>query len=99
MMFRQKLNTHRILKGQAKALIILQVCAGWSEPLLVAHTTMLDISCPAHIILQSISFYLLVLSADIISKQCGPRASLTKLWAWCGSKLLDLHSDGIRRKK
>ena len=27
------------------ALIRLRVCAGWSEPLLVAHTTLLKISC------------------------------------------------------
>ena len=27
------------------ALISLRVCAGWSEPLLVAHTTLLEISC------------------------------------------------------
>ena len=26
-------------------LISLHVCAGWSEPLLVAHTTLLEISC------------------------------------------------------
>ena len=29
----------------AKALIRLRVCADWSEPLLVAHTTLLEISC------------------------------------------------------
>ena len=28
-----------------KVLISLPVCAGWSEPLLVAHTTLLEISC------------------------------------------------------
>ena len=28
-----------------KALISLRICAGWSEPLLVAHTTLLEISC------------------------------------------------------
>ena len=27
------------------ALIRLGICAGWSEPLLVAHTTLLEISC------------------------------------------------------
>ena len=27
------------------ALISLSVCAGWSEPLLVAHTTLFGISC------------------------------------------------------
>ena len=36
-----ELNTHRIWK----ALIRLRVCAGWSEALLVAHTTLLEISC------------------------------------------------------
>ena len=41
----QKLNSHRIFKQLAKALISLRVCAGWSEPLLVAHTTLLEISC------------------------------------------------------
>ena len=34
-------------KQTVKALIRLRVCAGWSEPLLVAHTctTLLEISC------------------------------------------------------
>ena len=27
------------------ALIRLRICAGWSEPLLVAHSTLLEISC------------------------------------------------------
>ena len=34
-----------ILIEYAKALIRLCVCAGWSEPLLVAHTTLLEIPC------------------------------------------------------
>ena len=34
-----------ILMRQAKALIRLRVCAGWSEALLVANTTLLEISC------------------------------------------------------
>ena len=38
-------NTQWICKRLAKALISLRVCAGWSEPLLVAHTTLLEISC------------------------------------------------------
>ena len=38
MMFGQYLNSHRMSKRLAKALIRLGVCAGWSEPLLVAHT-------------------------------------------------------------
>ena len=37
--------SHRIFKRLAKALIRLRVRAGWSEPLLVAHTTLLEISC------------------------------------------------------
>ena len=32
------LNSHRIFKRLAKALTSLCVCAGWSEPLRVAHT-------------------------------------------------------------
>ena len=36
---------HRIFKRVAKALIRLRVCVGWSETLLVAHTTLLEISC------------------------------------------------------
>ena len=49
------INSHRIIKGQAKVLIRLRVCAGWSEPLLVAHTTMLEISC--HGLNYIIEFY------------------------------------------
>ena len=45
MMFSQKLNTHIMFKRLAKVLIRLRICAGWSEPLLVAHTTLLEISC------------------------------------------------------
>ena len=42
---RQWAKGHRIFKKQAKALIILRVFAGWSGPLLVAHTILLEISC------------------------------------------------------
>ena len=45
MMLSQKLNSHGIFKRLAKALNRLRVSAGWSEPLLVAHTTLLEISC------------------------------------------------------
>ena len=44
-MFDQNLNNHRVFKRIANALISLCVCAGSSEPLLVAHTTLLEISC------------------------------------------------------
>ena len=39
MMYDHKLDAYRILKRQVKALIRLRVCAGWSESLLVAHTS------------------------------------------------------------
>ena len=39
------LTIHGIFKRLAKSLIRLRVCAGWSEPLLVAHATLLEISC------------------------------------------------------
>ena len=45
MIFGQQLNSHRIFKQLAKALISLRVCAGWSEPLLVIHTTLFEILC------------------------------------------------------
>ena len=38
------LVSHRIFKRLAVALIRLRICAGWSEPMLVAHTTLLEIS-------------------------------------------------------
>ena len=46
MLLGQYLNSHRIFNGQAKALIGLRaLCPGWSKALLVAHTTLLEISC------------------------------------------------------
>ena len=45
MMFSQMLISYRIFKRQAKALIWLSIYAGWSKALLVAHTTLLEISC------------------------------------------------------
>ena len=50
MVLNQKLNNHRILKRLAKALNRLRVCAGWSEALLVVHTTLLEISCRGSIL-------------------------------------------------
>ena len=41
----QSVANNRILKRLAKALIGLWVCTGWSEALLSAHTTLLEISC------------------------------------------------------
>ena len=48
--------SHRIFKQLAKALIILRVCSGWSEALLVAHTTLLEISCRGSLILFVLSY-------------------------------------------
>ena len=42
--------SHRIFERQANALIRLRKCAGWSEPLLVAHITLLEISRRASIL-------------------------------------------------
>ena len=44
-MFSQKLNSYLVFTRLAKAQIRLHICAGLSEPLLVAHTTLLEISC------------------------------------------------------
>ena len=46
MMFGKQFKSYRIFKRQAKALISLRVCSGWSKPLLVinTHTTLLEIS-------------------------------------------------------
>ena len=52
MMFGQWLNSHKIFKQLAKVLIRLRVCAGSSEALLVAHTTLLEISCCGSIIVS-----------------------------------------------
>ena len=51
-MFGLWFKSHRIFKrAAAKALIRLHVCAGLFEPLLVAHTTFLEISCLAQMYL------------------------------------------------
>ena len=52
MMLGQKVNTQRIFKPLAMALISLRVCTGLSEPLLVAHTTLLEIICRGSIIIR-----------------------------------------------
>ena len=55
MVFSQQLNNgNRILKRLAKALIRLRVCAVWSEALLVAHTTLLEISCTGSNVIYAI---------------------------------------------
>ena len=45
MMFGQQFNGHRIFERLAKTWTRLRVCAGWSGPLLVAHTTLFEVSC------------------------------------------------------
>ena len=44
MTFGQLFNSQGIFKRPAKALISLRVCAGWSDPLLVAQAKLLEIS-------------------------------------------------------
>ena len=51
MVFSRWLGGHRMFKRQPKALIRLRIGAGWSEPLLVAHTTLLEISCHGSFVL------------------------------------------------
>ena len=53
MMFGQLPKNHRIFKQLANALIRLHIWAGWSEPLLVAHTTLLEISCHGSLMSQT----------------------------------------------
>ena len=55
-MFRKELDSHKIFKRLAKALIRLRVCAGWSEALLVAHITLLEISCCGSYIFEEVDF-------------------------------------------
>ena len=55
MLFCLYINSHRIIKRLAKAPIRLRICAGWSEPLLVAHTTLFEISCRSPFIIFSFS--------------------------------------------
>ena len=43
-------STHRIFMRLTNTQIRLSVCAGWSEPMLVPHTTLLEISCHGSII-------------------------------------------------
>ena len=50
MILGQQLNNQRIFIRLAKALISLRVSTGWSEPLVVTHTTLLEISCHGSII-------------------------------------------------
>ena len=58
-MFSQWLNSHRILKWLAKALIRLRLCAGWSEALLVAHTLLLESHALAQILQVTLNSLLL----------------------------------------
>ena len=55
LMFGQWLNINRIFKRLAMALISLRVCAGSSEPLLVAHTTLLEMSCHGSFFINTVA--------------------------------------------
>ena len=52
-LFGQLLNSQRIIKRLAKALIRLRLGEGWSEALLMATTTLLEISCRGSYMLDS----------------------------------------------
>ena len=56
MMFGQSLDSHRTFKRLAKALTRLRMCAGWSDPLLVAHTTILENNVTTLIISDLLSY-------------------------------------------
>ena len=58
--------SQRIFKRPAKALTWLCICAGWSEPLHVAHTTLLEISCRGSIMLLVLKRYLDALQSRLI---------------------------------
>ena len=57
----------------ARALISLRVCAGCSEPLLVAYTTLLGISCQTHIkfLVSNAKFGFIGNTIIVYSKNCG----------------------------
>ena len=55
MKFGHYVNIYRIFKQLAKALVSLPVCAGWSEPLLVVHTTLLEITCRVSYMVDSLT--------------------------------------------
>ena len=67
-MFGQLPKGHKLFKRLANALIRLRVYAGWSDPLLVSHTTLLEIPCRG-----SIHFLKMIFSNDtsvFISESC-----------------------------
>ena len=81
--------TLRIFKWLAKAQIRLCFCTGWSEPLLVAHTTLLEISCRGSNAEDEdldAAVSLCVLTWSII---CTKDISTRKLFNWSRSRPLD----------
>ena len=76
-MFSQQFYTQRIFRRLAKALIRQCVCAGWSETLLVAHTTFLEISCHG----SNVSYELEILIQILMPP------------GWPRQKLFTLHTD------
>ena len=65
-------RSHSIFKRQAKALTRLRVCAGWSEPLLVAHTILFEISstCSNTIYIMGFSGFIQILLACRLVYTC-----------------------------
>ena len=66
MMFGHWPKSHRIFKRLTRALIRLRICAGWSESLLVAHTTLLAISCCGSIIEKKTQMLDMVTVCEIV---------------------------------
>ena len=79
MMFGQYISIHRIFKRPAKALVRLRVCADWSEPFLLAHTTLFEISCHGSIIFSYHFFFQYFLPINIGSLSGSTPASLADI--------------------
>ena len=64
----------------------LEPAAPWSQ---VKHLTTEPLRSKLHACVWMNNSFLLVVSADNLCKQFGPRSGLTKWWAWSWSKLFD----------
>ena len=76
--------SQRIFKHLAKALISLRVCAGWSEPLLVAHSTLLKISFHGSIMLarEIVVLFKYAQKNPLKHPYCIKRGYRSKFLAW-----------------
>ena len=109
MMFGQKRNIHRIFKPLAKAMIRLRECPGWSGAVLVAHTTLLEISCHGstvnNIVLSLVTVNLLVwiwaLTFTSSWKMCGCHRVMQRRprYKWKVSKVVTWQTCWIRNAR